>query len=169
MNAAEFKQQFLPYSKRLYRIAFRMMGNEQDAEDMVQDTFLKLWKKRDDLPELENVEAYCTTLLKNTCYDAIRVRKPDADSPPEELNVMEERSTSDVVEQRDEVNTVKRLIEMLPDLQRQIIQMKDVEDYSYEEIEERTGLTMVNIRVTLSRARKKIREQFMQIRNYGNR
>ncbi len=169
MTAAEFKQRFLPYSKKLYRLAFRIMGNEQDAEDMVQDTFLKLWKKRDELPELENVEAYCTTLLKNTCFDAIRARRPDVDNPPEELNIAEERLTSDIVEQRDEVNTVKHLIGMLPESQRQIIQMKDIEDYSFEEIEQRTGLTMVNIRVTLSRARKKIREQFMQIRKYGER
>ena len=167
MNTAEFKQRFLPYSKKLYRLAFRIMGNEQDAEDMVQDTFLKLWKKRNELPELENDEAYCTTLLKNTCYDAVRARRPNVDSPPEDLNVADDRMTNEIVEQRDEVNTVMHLIEMLPDLQRQIIRMKDIDDYSYEEIEQRTGLTMINIRVTLSRARKKIREQFMQIRNYG--
>ena len=64
MDAAEFKQQFLPYHRKLYRTAFRLTENPQEAEDMVQEAYLKLWKKRDELPEVASIEAYCVTLIK---------------------------------------------------------------------------------------------------------
>ena len=72
MDAAEFKQQFLPYHRKLYRTAFRLTENPQEAEDMVQEAYLKLWNKRDELAGVLNTEAYCVTLVKNLCYDALR-------------------------------------------------------------------------------------------------
>ena len=80
MDAASFKQQFLPCHAKLYRVAFRLMGNVQDAEDMVQEAYLKLWKKRDELSEVASIEAYCVTLIKNLCYDSLRSCRPDEDS-----------------------------------------------------------------------------------------
>ena len=79
MDAAEFKQQFLPYHRKLYRVAFRLTGNPQDAEDMVQEAYLKLWNKRDELADVLNTEAYCVTLIKNLCYDVLRRSQPDED------------------------------------------------------------------------------------------
>lgn len=88
MDTAEFKQQFLPYHRKLYRVAFRLTGNPQDAEDMVQEAYLKLWKKRDELSEVASIEAYCVTLIKNLCYDSLRSCRPDEDSRlPEELKL----------------------------------------------------------------------------------
>ena len=88
MDAAEFKQQFLPYHRKLYRVAFRLTGNPQDAEDMVQEAYLKLWNKRDELADVLNTEAYCVTLIKNLCYDVLRRSQPDeAGRPPEEPNL----------------------------------------------------------------------------------
>ncbi len=77
MDTAEFKQQFLPYHRKLYRVAFRLTGNPQEAEDMVQEAYLKLWNKRDELAGVLNTEAYCVTLVKNLCYDALRRSRPD--------------------------------------------------------------------------------------------
>ncbi len=77
MDAAEFKQQFLPYHRKLYRTAFRLTENPQEAEDMVQEAYLKLWNKRDELAGVLNTEAYCVTLVKNLCYDALRRSRPD--------------------------------------------------------------------------------------------
>ena len=88
MDAAEFKQQFLPYHRKLYRTAFRLTENPQEAEDMVQEAYLKLWNKRDELAGVLNTEAYCVTLVKNLCYDALRRSRPDEDGhAPEELNL----------------------------------------------------------------------------------
>lgn len=170
MNATEFKQQFLPCHPKLYRVAFRLMGNAQDAEDMVQEAYLKLWNKRDELTSVLNTEAYCVTLIKNLCYDAMRRTQPDEDGrTPEELSLSTDTNIAREVEQRDEVNQVKWLIGQLPEQQRQVILLRDVNDCSFEEIEQATGLNAINIRVLLSRARKKIREQFNEIMNYESK
>lgn len=168
MDADQFKELFLPYHPKLYRVAFRLMGNTQDAEDMVQEAYLKLWKKRDELPDdIQSTEAYCITLVKNICYDALRLSRLDEDDrPPEELNVSGGINVAVEVELRDEANHVMKLISQLPEQQQQIVMMRDVDDRPYEEIEQATGLSSVNIRVLLSRARKKIREQFKEIMNY---
>ena len=168
MDANDFKRKFLPYHRKLYRAAFHLMGNAQDAEDMVQEAYLKLWKRRDELPtDIANLEAYCVTLVKHVCHDTLRLAHLEEDGrPPEELPIIGNTNVAHEVELKDEAHQVMTLIGQLPDQQRQIMQMRDVEDLAYEEIEKATGLTSVNIRVLLSRARKKIREQFLAIRNY---
>ena len=168
MDANDFKQRFLPYHRKLYRVAFLQLGNAQDAEDMVQEAYLKLWQRRNELPpDIANLEAYCVTLVKHLCYDKMRLRQPEEDErPPEELALAESTNLAYEVELKDEANHVMKLIGQLPEQQKQIMQMRDVEELPYEEIEKTTGLTSVNIRVLLSRARKKIREQFLEIMNY---
>lgn len=168
MNANQFKEQFLPYHAKLYRVAFRLMGNTQDAEDMVQEAYLRLWGKRNKLPEeIQNMEAYCITLVKNICYDALRLSHLSEDEhSPEELNLPESTDFAIEMEHKDEANQIMKLISQLPDQQQQIIRMRDIDDKSYDEIEKVTGLSAINIRVLLSRARKKIREQFKEIMNY---
>ena len=168
MDASDFKQKFLPYHRKLYRSAFHLLGNAQDAEDMVQEAYLKLWQRRNELPpDITNLEAYCVTLVKHLCYDKRRISQLDEDErTPEELTLTEKSNVAHEVELKDEANQVMKLIGQLPDQQKQIMQMRDVEDRTYEEIEKVTGLTSINIRVLLSRARKKIREQFIEIMNY---
>lgn len=169
MDAESFKQRYLPFHAKMYHLAFRYTGNREDAEDMVQNTYLKLWNKRNELPEMENTEAYVMTLLKNVCLDFLRRSHDElwANSPPEDLQVMAEGSSSAVLlEQKDEVGYLHRLIEQLPSSQRKVILLRDVGDCSMEEIEQATGFTAANIRVLLSRARKKLREQFNKIRAY---
>ena len=168
MDANDFKRKFLPYHRKLYRAAFHLMGNAQDAEDMVQEAYLKLWKRRNELPsDIVNLEAYCVTLVKHICHDSLRLSHLEEDGlPPEELSIAENTNVAREVELRDEANQVMTLIDRLPEKQQQIMRMRDVEDQSYEEIEKATGLNSVNIRVLLSRARQKIREQFLEIRNY---
>lgn len=113
MDAASFKQQFLPCHAKLYRVAFRLMGNVQDAEDMVQEAYLKLWKKRDELSEVASIEAYCVTLIKNLCYDSLRSCRPDEDSRlPEELKLPTDSNIACEIEQKDEARQVKRLIKI---------------------------------------------------------
>ena len=106
MDANDFKRKFLPYHSKLYRVAFRIMGNEQDAEDMVQETYLKLWKKREELPpDIGNMEAYCVTLTKNVCYDAIRASHIEEDNrQPEELSIIQESDLFREIAIKDEVH-----------------------------------------------------------------
>ena len=168
MDANEFKRRFLPGHQKLYRVAFRLMGNVQDAEDMVQETYLKLWKKREALPpDIESMEAYSIAIIRNLCLDALKAPQMEEEHHPiEELNMSQTGSLIHEVEIRDGANIVQRIIGTLPDEQQQIVKMRDVDDCSYEEIVQATGLSAVNVRVLLSRARKKIREQFNAINSY---
>ena len=169
MDANEFKRRFLPCHQKLYRVAFHLMGNAQDAEDMVQETYLRLWKKRKELPpDIENMEAYSVVIIRNLCLDALKAPQIEEEEhrPIGELNVPHTGSLIREVELKDEANIVKRIIETLPEQQQQVVMMRDVDDCSYEEIEQATGLSSVNVRVLLSRARKKIREQFNAINSY---
>ena len=168
MDAEEFKLRFLPLHTQLYRTAFRLMGNAMDAEDMVQEAYLKLWERCDDLGHVANMEAYCTSLIRHICIDAFRRKRPEEDSPPpEEFPLTDNEDAATALERQDEAEQLTSLINRLPEGQRTVMTLHDVEGCSYEEIEEATGFTAVNIRVMLSRARKKIREQFERIRNYG--
>lgn len=164
MPASLFKQLLLPLYPRLQRVALRLLGNAEDAEDMVQEVYMKLWSKRDALPDVQDVEAYCVTLTKNMCIDRLRMaemEKADVDEVPTML-----AATDDVeaqVERHDAVEQVKQIIETLPEHQQQVITLRDMEDCSFEEIAEQTGLTAVNIRMLLSRARRTIRERFKRL------
>lgn len=168
MDAEEFKLRFLPLHTQLYRTAFRLMGNAMDAEDMVQEAYLKLWERCNDLGHVANMEAYCTSLIRHICIDAFRRKRPEEDSPPpEEFPLTDNEDAATALERQDEAEQLTSLINRLPEGQRTVMTLHDVEGCSYEEIEEATGFTAVNIRVMLSRARKKIREQIERIRNYG--
>ena len=166
MKTDEFKQKFLPLSRRLYTVAWRMTGNRQDAEDIVQECYLKLWNKRNDLSHVVNIEAYAVTLIKRMCYDAFNARRSQNDT---EINDTHLPVIDDSAEQKDDLNHVQQFIEQLPDQQKMVIRMREIDDCSFEEIEQHTGLTSVNIRVLLSRARKRLREQFKDLLNNENR
>lgn len=160
MDATEFKRLFLPCSRKMMTVAWRLTGNDLSAEDLVQDTFMRLWSKRDELEHVVNAEAYCITTLKHVFYDQQRkAHLGEVDPPPDELNVAADDDVGREVENRDAAETVMRLITRLPAQQRCIIQMRDIDDMSYEEISAATGLSQVNVRVLLSRARRQVREK----------
>lgn len=165
MPASLFKQLLLPLYPRLQRVALRLLGNVEDAEDMVQEVYMKLWSKRDALPDVQDIEAYCVTLTKNMCIDRLRIAEAEDKADVDEVPIMF-AATDDVeaqVEKHDAVEQVKRIIGTLPEHQQQVITLRDIEDCSFEEIAEQTGLTAVNIRMLLSRARRTIRERFKKL------
>ena len=164
MPASLFKQLLLPLYPRLQRVALRLLDNAEDAEDMVQEVYMKLWSKRDALPDVKDVEAYCVTLTKNMCIDRLRIaeaEKEDMDEVP--IMLAETDDVEAQVERHDAVEQVKQIIGTLPEHQQQVITLRDIEDCSFEEIVEQTGLTAVNIRMLLSRARRTIRERFKKL------
>lgn len=162
MDAETFKKVFLPYHQKLYRIAYRMVQDVANAEDIVQEAFIKLWNKRDDLENIENTEAFSIIILRNTCLDYLRKTKHEYQISYD-TDIPENVSLSHQIELEDDAGQIKKLINKLPDLQRQVMMMKHWDGYSDDEIEQITGLSAVNIRVILSRARKMVREQFFKI------
>lgn len=165
MQASDFKQLFLPCHRKLFSVAYRLMSNAQAAEDMVQETFLKLWMQRDKMEKVDNPEAYSITVLRRIFYDKMRAgHLQEVDKDVESLQVSSSQNISKQLEEADEYQHVRLLITHLPEPQARIMLMRDIEDRSFEEISTETGLTEVNIRSILSRARKKIREQIKAMR-----
>jgi len=154
MTAQEFKQRFMPFHRLLYRVAYHLTGNAQDAEDLLQDTYLKLWTKRDDLPPEAQTEAYLITLMRNLYRDQRRLKSNivhETYEPDKSYEPYEEEE-----EDLDNRAELQELIEKLPDKQRAVMKAHIVEDKTYEEIERDTGLSNGNIRVIISRAKQTI-------------
>ncbi|MDP4276252.1 MAG: sigma-70 family RNA polymerase sigma factor [Bacteroidota bacterium] len=163
MKPEQFKAEVLPLRDKLFFIARRMLEEEQDAEDAVQETFLKLWNMRDTLDRYESVAALATTVTKNLCIDKLRTRDRQV-SVDDELN---RRAGTDnpylQLERKNTEDVLKAIIERLPALQQAIIKMKDVEEYELDEIASITGTSVEAVRVNLSRARKRVRETYIQL------
>jgi RNA polymerase sigma factor, sigma-70 family len=169
MDAETFKRSFLPFHRKLYFVAFRLLENEADAEDLVQEAYLKMWNKRDSLTAIGNPEAFIVKLVKNMCYDILRSGKSVLNRQTVGIEQINETVHSDAFEACDELQLIKTIISELPDKQQRVVILRDVKECTYEEIEEITGLSSVNIRVLLSRARKRIRGEYKKYSNYGIR
>ena len=150
---------WMHFADRFYRAAYYMLESPQDAEDAVQELYLRLWKSRESLHDLRNPLSYGLSLLKNICIDRIRrreIRKHEpldvgtrvADSPPET-----------VLDAKDELRYVMAEIDRLPDKQAQIMRMMVLENLDYGNIAERTGLSQVHVRVLVSMARKTLKKK----------
>ena len=168
MLAKDFKTDVLPMSNKLLRFALQILQDEEEAKDVLQDTFLKLWQKRDELEKVENLDAFAIRMIRNRCLDVIRARRTvSLELVKKNKLPYEVISDSDLLENADSVGLIKRIIAGLPDLQRTVIQLRDIEQLEYEEIAEATEMNVNAIRVNLSRARKKVRDEILKIQNYG--
>ena len=164
MDAREFKQRFMSHHRLLYRVAYQLTANAQDAEDLLQDMYLKLWQKRDDLPDEATKEAYLVIMIRNLFLDQHRLKHLDTSAElKEDISPPDERSLDHEIDATDEVRQMEGLISGLPERDAKIVQMHLVEDRSYEEIEQDTGLSQGNIRIIVMRARKKLRQRFQNI------
>ena len=164
MDAQEFKQRFMPHYKLLYRVAYHLTGNAQDAEDLLQDMYLKLWQKCDDLPNEAMKEAYLVTMMRRLFIDQRRLKHIDASAElKEELSPPDERSLDHQMDTKDEAQQMEGLISELPERDGKIIRMHLIEDRSYEEIEQDTGLSQGNIRIIVMRTKQKLKQQFIKI------
>ena len=151
------------YANNVYKIAVSYCNNRSDAEDIVQETFLKLWQIREKLDGYNSVEALAVQVVKNLALDKLKQHRPEGTDIALLSLDSGTRNPAEELEQHDTVARIRWLISKLPSLQQTIIRMKDVEGYELAEIAEITGTQVEAVRVNLSRARKKIREQFLQL------
>ena len=160
MQQEQFKKEVLPFRKKLLLYAQCMLGGEEEAEDIIQEVFLKLWYIRGDLQSYKSITALAMHITKNLCINRIRIRDRSSESI-DGLHIMSEEPEPDVqLEQKESVEHVMRFIDSLPKLQQSILRMRHVDGFEIEEIAELTGSNAEAIRVNLSRARKKVRERF---------
>ena len=167
MNQKEFLETVLPFKDKVYRLAKRLLVSSDEAEDATQELYFKLWKNKGKIEKYDNVEAYAMMMTKNYCLDQLKSKRA-SNMTLVHSNYRDESATlqSDV-EYRDGANIIKRMMNDLPEKQRMIVQLRDVEHYEYHEIAEIMGMEPTAIRVALSRARKALREQFIKKQNYG--
>lgn len=157
----EFKEKFFPLKDKLYRFAIHYVKHDEEAADIVQDTFLKLWIKRKSLKDLRNPETYAMTMIKNASIDKLRKRKP---MRLDELNNDPENKHTplDSLTQSESYNRILEIVKTLSPQQQMLINLRDIEGYEYEEIAEVSGLTINTIRVNISRARNTIKERILK-------
>lgn len=169
-DAQTFKETLLPWHGHLFRTAYRLLNCQADADDTVQDVFVKLWNMRENLCGIKNLQAYATTMTRNLCLDRMRspgYRKWDSnDAGSLKYEWADEVEQAD---RQDELKLVLHLIDQLPQKQRDIFRMRYFNELSLAEIRQITGLSPVNIRVHLSRAQKKVRELYEKINSYESR
>ncbi len=166
MTSEEFKSDVLPVKDKLYRFALRLLGDTEDAQDIVQEIFLRLWSKRENLSEYRSIEAFAMTMTRNLCLDKLKSPASKKESFDESREMPDNRTPYTRTETTDTIRLVKMAMEALPEQQRMVIHLRDIEECDFDEIAEVTGLSLNNVRVTLSRARKKIRDTLIKINNY---
>lgn len=164
MDAREFKQRFLPHHQLLYRVAYRLTGNAQDAEDLLQDTYLKLWQKRDVLKDEATNEAYLVTMMKNLYRDQCRLGRIDTSANlSENIEPPDEMTPSRQMEASDELQQMTTLLDGLPERDGTVLKMYLLEERSYKEIEQDTGLTQGYIRIIIMRTKQKLKQQWIKL------
>ena len=168
MQEISFRNDILPLKDKLFRLALRITLDRAEAEDVVQDTMIRVWNKRDEWQQFESVEAYCLIVAKNLAID--RSQKKDAQNVELTPEMAEESDTSgpyDRLVNNERMKIIHRLIDELPEKQRLIMQLRDIEGESYKDIAKVLQLTEEQVKVNLFRARQKVKQRYIEIDEYG--
>jgi RNA polymerase sigma factor (sigma-70 family) len=167
MNQNDFVLLIAPFKDKVFRLAKRLLISTEEAEDATQEVLVKLWSKNENLDNYNSVEAFAMTITKNYCLDQLKSKRA-GNLKIEHTNFTENQSGLDKkVEDSDSLNWVEKIIDQLPEQQRLIVQLRDIEEYEFEEIATIVEMNETAIRVALSRARKTIREFMIKTHNYG--
>lgn len=166
MNWSLFHEQIFPIRHKLYRFALRITGNAHEAEDVVQEVLERVWKTPVEQSEtVKNWEAWCMALTRNRSVDRTRALQLRRVTPLDALSDRPGLTTSPAqqLETLDLTQKIRKLMEDLPEKQRLVMFLRDVEELTYEEISETLDISMDQVKVNLHRARKTIRSQMIEI------
>ena len=169
IKQVSFRNDVLPLKNILYRLALRITLNSAEAEDIVQDTLIKVWNKRDSWAEIESIEAFSITVCRNLALD--RISKHDNQNASLDEQGIDRQDTaydpSERTQQRNKVELVRQIINSLPVKQRECIQLRDFEGKAYKEIASLLNITEEQVKVNIFRARQAIKQRFTQLDGYG--
>lgn len=167
MTQSEFLNVVMPFKDKLYRLSKRLLISSEEAEDATQEVLMKLWSKNSNIANYKNVEAFAMTMTKNFCLDRLKSKQSSnlklVHSNYEDGNT----SLQKQMEARDSISWVEKIMEELPEQQKLVLQLRDVEEYDFKEIADLLEMQPTAVRVALSRARKTVREKLMQKHSYG--
>ena len=166
MDAAQFKAGVFCWKDLLFRLAMRLLNNTAEAEDAVQQTMMKLWQKKEELQHIENLRAFVIKVLKNDCLN--RLKKQQIVSMHHGQYGKLQSLSSELV-QGNMIEIIKEEINKLPEKQKLIIQLCDVEGFEHKEIAAILEIEEGAVRTNLSRARQKIKTQIIKLQTYEER
>ena len=162
MQEISFRNDILPLKDKLFRLALRITFDRAEAEDVVQETLIRVWNK------FGSIEPYCLTVAKNLAID--RSERKDAQTvelTPEMEQTSGASNPYDHLVDKEQMTLIHRLVNELPDKQRLIMQLRDIEGKSYKEIAVVLHLTEEQVKVNLFRARQKVKQRYLDIDGYG--
>ena len=166
MTRNEFKNKILPLSQRIFPLSVRLLGNDEEAQDAVQEIMIKLWNAKNQLDKHPNISGYVFLTARNYCLDLLRAKKRDL------VDTMNQGLIADLyVDQGQEESDgvlliIRKIISELPEKQKEVILMRDIDGFEFDEIVAMMDINIEHIRVLLSRARKQVRTQLKNIYNY---
>ena len=170
MKKISFRNDVLPLKNELFRLALRITLNRAEAEDVVQETMIKVWNRRDRWDEIESIEAFCLTICRNISLDKMKKAENQNQSLEDEHDAPDHSYSSnpeEQAEQRDRVELIRRLIDNLPEKQRSVMQLRDFEGKSYKEIAQIMAISEEQVKVNIFRARQTIKQKFIETEKYG--
>lgn len=171
MKKISFRNDILPLKNELYRLALRITLNPAEAEDIVQETMIKVWNKREQWNDIESIEAFCLTICRNISLDKMRKMENQNQSLEEsEHDALDQSYSSNPEEQamqQDKLMLIRRLINALPEKQRSAMQLRDFEGKSYKEIAQIMDISEEQVKINIFRARQTIRQKFLETEEYG--
>jgi len=166
MQVEELIEILTPYKDKMYRYAYSIVNNRFEAEDIVQEALIKLWKGKEKFAQITNKEAWAITVVRNLAIDKVRAKKKKQTSDIDNyFHISDKAPSPDVkLEQSDAVKKVQEIMNTLPDTQKEIITLRDIEGYTYQEIADIMELKVDQVKVYLFRARKVLRDKLIPIR-----
>ena len=169
MKNISFRDDILPLKNQLFRLALRITLNRFEAEDIVQDTLIKVWNRRSDWEDIDSIEAFSLTICRNLSLDRIKKKENDNNSL-EDVKGVEPLSSSnpqDRMIQADRVNLIRQIVDLLPEKQRSCMQLRDFDGKSYKEIAVILDITEEQVKVNIFRARQAVKQRYLKLDNYG--
>lgn len=167
MNQVQFLALTTPFKDKVFRLAKRLLVSTEEAEDATQEVLVKLWHKGESLIGFNSVEAFAMTITKNHCLDQLKSKRTQTIKIVHDNYTDRTPSLEKKIEDSDSLDWVEKIMNQLPEQQRLIVQMRDIEQYEFEEITAIMQMNETAIRVALSRGRKTIREGMTKINGYG--
>lgn len=169
MNKTEFKRKVFSLSEHLFPMVSRMLGNNANAEDVIQDIMMKLWLKRKQIGQHPNITGFVVLTARNYCIDVMRKKRLDIDDTPWQLEIVKSENGQEQLEWKELNAIIKKILKDLPKQQREVIMMRDLDGYEFVEIAAATQLKIEHVRVLLSRARKQVSIELEKTYSYERR
>ena len=165
MNSQQFKALFLPLQSAMQLLAERLLGDADQAEDIVQEAFITLWERRNQLKQSPNPQGYAMLTVRNRCLDQLRRRNRQKAYDAELRLLSDQAVTLEIEERQDNAARVMQLLQALPPKQRRAVEMKYLEARSTEEMQRELGMSPANIYTTLSRGMQTLRNLLSETGN----